>query len=366
MKILHTADWHLGKSFGRVSRIKEQRECIDELVTLCRNKGADVVLICGDVYDTFLPKSEAEELFFDAAVRLAETASVIVLSGNHDDAARLSAPYPVAKAGGVYLCGGMDNEALSRGKIRGGKGYLRFETPNETVNFMILPFPSYSGVMKAATGGSFEERVKSLIDICAARPDGDTDIFASHLFVTGAALADEKERGAVSAIGAELLPKCDYTALGHIHRPQTVSRSRNIYYSGSLLKYSLDDVYDKEFLMYDTESRSVERFPIKSGRKLLSLEASCADEAEELLKLHADALLEVVYDGAALTPAAVNKLKSYENFAAFRPVIRNRADRPAMEQLSDAQLFRNFYQEQRGVAPDSRLEELFLSLVEGK
>ena len=95
MKILHTSDWHIGKRLMDRERLPEQREALEELVRICEDEQADVVLVAGDVFDTFMPSAEAEEVFFHAVKRLAGARrAVVLISGNHDDGVRLAASAP--------------------------------------------------------------------------------------------------------------------------------------------------------------------------------------------------------------------------------------------------------------------------------
>ena len=104
MKILHTSDWHLGKRTASRSRLDEQRAALAEIAEIAEEEKADVILVAGDVFDTFVPPAEAEELFYSAVVELTKTALVVAVAGNHDDARRLNAPAYLAGASGIALC----------------------------------------------------------------------------------------------------------------------------------------------------------------------------------------------------------------------------------------------------------------------
>ena len=107
MKILHTADWHLGKRLNEFSRIEEQREVLDEICRIAEEQEADAVLIAGDLYDTFSPSNDAIELFYKTLHRLAAGGkrAVIGIAGNHDSPDRIDAPDPLARACGIILAG---------------------------------------------------------------------------------------------------------------------------------------------------------------------------------------------------------------------------------------------------------------------
>ena len=105
MRILHTSDWHLGKNLKHISRIDEQREFIDCLCKTVEEQKIDLVLVAGDIYDTYNPSDAAEELFYDAIDRLNDKGkrAVVVIAGNHDNPERLCAASPLAYKNGIIL-----------------------------------------------------------------------------------------------------------------------------------------------------------------------------------------------------------------------------------------------------------------------
>ena len=107
MRILHTSDWHLGRNIEQISRIDEQVEFIDCLCTIADEEKIDLVLVAGDIYDTYNPSAAAEELFYDAIERLNQKGKrpVIVIAGNHDNPERLCASSPLAYKNGIILLG---------------------------------------------------------------------------------------------------------------------------------------------------------------------------------------------------------------------------------------------------------------------
>jgi len=107
LRILHTSDWHFGRSLEQISRIEEQREFVDDLCRLADSQRIDLVLIAGDIYDTYNPSAAAEELFYDAIDRLnnAGKRAVVVIAGNHDNPERLCAASPLASKRGIFLIG---------------------------------------------------------------------------------------------------------------------------------------------------------------------------------------------------------------------------------------------------------------------
>ena len=106
MKILHTSDWHIGKRLISRERLDEQAEVLDEIVEICEREEIDLVLIAGDIFDTYTPSADAEELFYRKIKKVAgQDRAVLLISGNHDDGVRLSAAAPLAEEYGIYIVG---------------------------------------------------------------------------------------------------------------------------------------------------------------------------------------------------------------------------------------------------------------------
>ena len=145
MKFLHTSDLHIGKKLDGVSRIAEQSIILDEITQLAISNEVDVVLIAGDVYDTFVPSSDAENLFFSFIDGLtSKQILVLTVSGNHDDDDRLTASKTLASKRGAFLCGKDNAFPLGRyGKINlieTGKNYLVLEKEREECFIATVPY----------------------------------------------------------------------------------------------------------------------------------------------------------------------------------------------------------------------------------
>ncbi len=367
MRIAHTADWHLGKRLENRSRLNEQQDAIEEFGELCDREKADIAILAGDVFDTSVPTAEAEELFYRGAVMLAKKRPLVVLAGNHDDSDRLAAPFAVAKTSGIFLIGGLDNTRLSTNEVSGGFGWLRFDIGGERLNLAALPFPSHSRMDKLMTERTedYPLFVSSLINKCTQCFDENVNVFASHLFMDGCLMSDERCGNAVM-LTKEVLPKAHYNALGHIHKPQCVSVSKNAYYSGSLLKYHFDENDDKEFIIYDSKTREVEHFPITSGKKLVRINASDFASAKSALDELTDCYAELIYESATpLKPSEAEALRNSPCLAKLT-VINKSVKREIMRrrEQSDAEIFDSYYKQQRGRSPDEDTMKAFLEVLD--
>lgn len=367
MRIVHTADWHLGKRLEGKLRLDEQEAALVELDEWAKDVKADIIIVSGDVFDTAVPSAEAEELFYRMAVLLAKDRPLVVLAGNHDDADRLDAPVALAKAANVYLVGGMDNSQFNSACVKGGFGWLRFTAKNgEVLNLAALPFPSKSRMERYLTEKheDYAQFVKALISKCVECFGEGVNVFASHLFMDDCLLSDERPGNSV-LLTKEVLPVADYCALGHIHKPQCVSKAKNAYYSGSLLKYHFDENDDKTFIMYDSAKNEVTYHRICSGKPLVRLNATDFLGAKEQLEAAGESHAELIYESAVpLAPSEAETLRSYKNLAKL--TIINKAVRREIlrrREQSDEELFVSYYKAMRGTDPSEETVAAFMEVL---
>ncbi|MGW2326172.1 exonuclease SbcCD subunit D [Streptomyces sp. NPDC001700] len=239
MRILHTSDWHLGRSFHRVSLLAAQREFLDHLVATVREREVDAVLVAGDVYDRAVPPLAAVELFDDALHRLADLGvPTVMISGNHDSPRRLGVGAGLIERAGIHLrtdpagCGTPVVLADRHGDVAFyGLPYLEPRLVREELD---APDAGHPAVLGAAM-----DRVRADL---AARPPGTRSVVLAHAFVTGGAVSDSERDitvGGVACVPAEVFDGVDYVALGHLHGCQTLTE--RVRYSGSPLAYSFSE-----------------------------------------------------------------------------------------------------------------------------
>ncbi|MEU6853775.1 exonuclease SbcCD subunit D [Actinacidiphila alni] len=244
MRFLHTSDWHLGRSFHRVSLLDAQRAFLDHLVDTVREQRVDAVLVAGDIYDRAVPPLSAVELFDDVLHRLADLGvPAVMTSGNHDSARRLGVGARVMGRAGIHLrtdpadCHRPVLLADTHGDIAVyGLPYLE---PALTREEFAADRADHTAVLGAAMG-----RIRADL---AERPDGTRAIVLAHAFVTGAAACDSERditAGGVEAVPAEIFDGVDYVALGHLHGCQTLTD--RVRYSGSPLAYSFSEEHHRK------------------------------------------------------------------------------------------------------------------------
>jgi DNA repair protein SbcD/Mre11 len=255
MRILHTSDWHLGRTLHGLDLRDEQRRVVEQICDLVVTETVDCVVISGDVFDRAIPPVEAVTLFNDAVAAISEHASVIVTAGNHDSAIRLGHGSRFLRPG-VHIV--TDLESVGSGidvANRSGDEVVRvYPIPYldpDHARYVLREDPaaeplerSHQAVMSAAMN-----RVKT--DLADHPQDNDGrlrvgEVIVAHAFVTGAT-PSESERdirvGGVDNIGASLFEDFSYTALGHLHGEQEIPTHGPgiVRYSGSVLRYSFSE-----------------------------------------------------------------------------------------------------------------------------
>ncbi|MFT4009621.1 MAG: exonuclease subunit SbcD [Nocardioidaceae bacterium] len=244
MRILHTSDWHLGRSFHRVGLLDAQAAFLDHVVATVVEEKVDLVVVSGDVYDRALPPVEAVSLADDAFARLAATGTrVVVTSGNHDSAIRLGANSRLADAAGVHLRTRTQDVAtpvLLEDRYGSVAVYgLPYLEPDAVRQEWSLPERTHAAALGAAT-----DRVRQDL---GSRP-GARSVVMAHAFVAGSSTAEtptpsDSERD-ISVGGLQIAPTSlftgfDYVALGHLHGRHTLAEQ--VRYSGSPLAYSFSE-----------------------------------------------------------------------------------------------------------------------------
>ncbi len=239
MRILHTSDWHLGRSFHGEDLLAAQGAFLDHLVETVATEQVDLVVVSGDVYDRALPPVDAVALADEAFTRLAGSrARVVVTSGNHDSARRLGFSARLVDAAGVHLrtdAGRVDEPVLLHDEHGPVAVYgIPYLDPDVLKVAWDLPVRSH--------GAALSEAMQRIRQDLAARPTGTRSVVMAHAFVTGG-LPSDSERdisvGGISMVPMELFDGIDYTALGHLHGRATLTDS--IRYSGSPVAYSFSE-----------------------------------------------------------------------------------------------------------------------------
>jgi DNA repair protein SbcD/Mre11 len=310
MRLLHTSDWHLGRSLHGHDLLAAQAAHVDHLVDVVRAEGIDAVLLSGDVHDRALPPVEAMRLFGEALARFRDAgAAVVVISGNHDAPARLG-----DKAGLLD-----PRLSLLTDPSRVDRPVL-LEDAHGPVAVYGVPYLEPAAVRQALPGAEEEavsddpveagahtrvlRRAMTAVHADRARRGGRSVVLAHAWVVGGEASASERDItvGGVANVPAALFDGVDYTALGHLHRPQQVRPGAH--YSGSPLPYSFGEAgHAKSSLLVELDAAglaSVTAVPAPVHRRLVALRGTL----DELLTSGAHADAEDCFVAVVLTDAA--------------------------------------------------------------
>lgn len=378
MKLLHTADWHVGKTIKGQSRLAEHRAILADIVRIADAERVDVALIAGDVYETALPSPDAEGLVLRTLLDLRDTgAHVVVLAGNHDHARRFDAVRPVFAALNVTVMG--------EPRRRDDGGVIEHAGVGGDVRLALLPFCSQRSIIRTEQlmgldagqiAGVYDERLRRMI---AVLTDGFTDdavnVIALHGMVSGALLGGG-ERPAQTYqdywIGSAAFPAhAHYVALGHVHRTQQVGGAAPIWYSGSPLQVDFGEAEPECNVLVVEAAPStpalVRAVPVSGARALRTVHGT-VDQLRALAGTTGDDFLRVLVDepGRAGLAEEVRELLG-DGVVEVRLRERERGqggDRRAERALSRTphDLFAAYLAEE-GI-DDPRLHRLFAALLD--
>jgi exonuclease SbcD len=277
MRLLHTSDWHLGRSFHGVSLLEEQAAAISRIAELAREHAVDAVLIAGDLYDRAIPPAEAVALFNDALARLsAGGTAVVAIAGNHDSHVRVSVYDPLLSAFGVTVRGdvGRATEPVLVTPRDGG-------TP---VAIYPLPYLEPAVVGPALAAAPVRLRHEEVTRLAIERIHADRrerpphrSVLVAHTFVAGGETSESEREltiGNVDRVSVAAFEGFDYVALGHLHASQQLDGPW-IAYSGTPLAYSFSEEHHVKSVriveLAADGTPSVEVVPLGVGRRLCTL-----------------------------------------------------------------------------------------------
>ncbi len=352
MRLLHTSDWHLGRSFHGASLLEEQAEALDRIVELAQQQAVDLVVIAGDLYDRAIPPAEAVQLFTATLARLRRAdIAVVAIAGNHDSHVRVSVYDPLLSALGVT--------------IRGEVGRLREpvlvqpKNGGQLVAVYPLPYlePSLHGPLlrqefgdeaqsgsEVEAGGRFSHEGVTRLALDAIRRDlatraGCRSVLVAHAFVAGGQSSDSERQlsvGQVDRVSVEAFAGFDYVALGHLHGSQQLDGPR-LAYSGTPLPYSFSEERQRKSVrlvqLAADGTPSVELLPLDVGRPLQTiagtLESLCSDPAFEVAR---EARVRAILSDETLPLQAMARLRQ-----RFPHAVELRHQPPELQRSSASQ-----------------------------
>lgn len=367
MKIIHTSDWHLGKTLFGQSLIEDQSDFIGNFfLPLMQKESPDIVIISGDIFDRGVAPTEAIRLFenfIDKAVSL--KIPLAIITGNHDSRDRIALCPALLKNSGVYIFNSTD----------AFHNPMEIRTENERLRIYPLPFFTLQqaneylakeNICYADAFADISAELDALLD------PNCINILAAHCFTSGAKLSDSESPiyvGNSAQVPKELFKSFDYTALGHLHSPQAVSK--NIYYSGSPLKYSFDEEHQRKCVLkveFAGKTAAVTPIPVPPKHDMRTLRGSF-DEITALGRTSpSDDYIHVILTDRFPIYMPVDRLReyfpnilnlSYESLSA----VINQETHVINNNSTDEEIFRQFMLQMCNEAPTNEETALFMSCL---
>lgn len=320
MRVLHTSDWHIGRTLYGRKRYEEFEAFLTWLAETIQQNEIDALLVAGDVFDTSAPSNRAQELYYRFLCRVAASSCrhIVVVAGNHDSPSFLNAPKELLKALDVHVVG--SSTASPEDEVL----VLRNERDAPELIVCAVPYLRDRDIRVAEAGESVEDKERKLIDgirthyaaVAALaehkREELGVDIpivGTGHLFTAGGQTVDgdgvrELYVGSLAHVTAGIFPACfNYLALGHLHVPQKVNGSETIRYSGSPLPMGFGEAKQQKSVCqveFHSTAASVQLIDVPIFQKLERVKGDWDGISNRILELSAtnsQGWLEVIYDG---------------------------------------------------------------------
>jgi len=402
MRLLHTADWHLGKRLDKFSRIEEQKAVLNEICEIADIEQVDAVIVSGDLFDTYNPPTEAIDIFYKTLKKLSNNGNraVIAIAGNHDSPDRIEAPDPLARECGIIFSGYPNTTVppflLETGLtvIKSAAGFIELKLPQVDKPLRIILTP-YANEYRLRTYLGHDHADKELRNLLSEKwaelaekhcDDKGVNILAAHLFMMqeGGERPDEPDDekpilhvGGAQEIYSKNVPQqIQYVALGHLHRRQSVAQNTcPVVYSGSPLAFSFSEAnQDKYVIIIKAEpgkTATHRAIKLKKGRKLLRKRFDVVAEAVEWLRMHPDTFVELtMVTETYLTSQERKQLyDAHDGIAAIVPEIKNMSllddnnSRPIDLTKKIEDLFIDYFEHKHGQKPNQRLLNLFKEVL---
>jgi len=398
MKILHTADWHLGKYLGVISRHQEQVAVLEEICALADAEDVDAVIVAGDLFDAFNPPVESVELMYKTLKRLAKNGerAVVAIAGNHDSPERIEAPDPLARECGIIFAGYPQSKvspfSLTDGisLVRSDEGFVELKLPCSEPPLRILLTPyanearlkAYLGTENR--GAELRTMLQAFWSNLASKycDERGVNILVAHLFLMqkGGQKFEESDDeksiagpGGAQVINSENIPSgIQYTAMGHLHQHHEVaSQPCPVMYSGSPLAYSMNEEdQDKYVVIIEAEPAkraSIRPVRLKQGKRLVRKQFTSVGSAVTWLQSNPSVLVELTMATETYLTAAERKrlYNAHSGIDDIIPLVKSvdgefaALSTPADLRKSVEELFIEYFHHEQGQTPNKDLLELF-------
>lgn len=376
MKILHTADWHIGAKLQGIDRMDEQQAVLDEIVDVAKKEDVDAVFVCGDVFHHTQSSTYAEKMILDTLIKLADGGrrAVVAIVGNHDDGEKLTACKHFAEKENIFLVNSLTYDFQSEfsnkfriNLVECGKGYLTFKKGDEKLVVNLMPYPYvWFEQEKTLKDESKTDKLARLYSCGAvAFEKGAINVSVGHFFTS----TTKQKSDIYFDYPKDKIPKSDYVALGHVHDSVTVSESNNIYYCGSPYQVNTTENVNKYVnIVYLVPNKKciVKKVKLTAHKNIAVVEIKNFDEVQEKLADKKDFLVSIKTTAEALNAKQIKEIKNaYPNIFAFNiiPTIRKSIDL-TKRNMTEKQVFEAFCKSKK-VEVDKQLLQTFEEVLKG-
>ncbi len=248
MRIIHTADWHLGRIFHGIHLTDDQAYVLEQFLSIVKDIRPDVIVVSGDIYDRAIPPYDAVSLLDEVISRLVRDVGckVVMIAGNHDSPERLSFGSKLFENSNLYILGRFSNCLLP----------IQIEDEFGLVNIYAIPFLEPAIVREELNNEEItthERSLRAILDIIGQnKPKDKRSLLVAHAAVIGGQCSDSERPisiGGTQTVDPSIFQGFNYVALGHLHQPQSISKPY-IQYAGSILKYSFSEAHHKKSITF--------------------------------------------------------------------------------------------------------------------
>lgn len=399
IKILHTADWHLGKKLDSFSRLEEQILVMNEIIEIADQQQVDLVLIAGDLFDNFNPSVEAVELFYKTLKRLSNNGKrpVVAISGNHDSPSLIDAPDPLARECGIILIG-YPNAKIQEFELNDFKilksveGMIELKLNSFDYPIRIIHTPYANEIrLKQYFGENKEDALNEVLatnwkniadEYC---DENGVNLLIAHLYMNqkGAEILEEPEGEKPIKIGnADMIfseaipPQIQYTALGHLHGFKNIgTEEKPVVYSSSPLCYSFSEAGQTKYVSVieaePNKTISYHKIELKHGKPLIRKTFDDINLAVEWLNENQNALVELTLESDSFLKADERKLiyQSHDGIIHLIPKVKNQEIETVEYKFADQtkdmkELFADYFKSKNGnQEPNDEIKDLFNEIL---
>ncbi len=397
MKFLHTGDWHLGKRLERFERVEEQQAVLEEICQIADAESVDLILISGDLFDTFNPPNQAIEDFYLTVRRLSQGGkrAVIAIAGNHDSPQRIEAPDPLARANGIVFAGYPDSQPVPFTLETGlrlttsAPGFAELQLPGVPfpVRLLLTPYANETRLRKALgsesqVAGVLKTHWQTLADTHC--DEKGVNLLVTHLYMMpeGGEAPEEPEDerpirvGNASAIFTNCIPpQIQYAALGHLHRYQNMSGGPcPVVYPSSILGYSFSEAGQQKYVVIGEvkpgKPVTFDRKPLTAGFPLVRKTFDQVDAAVEWLNQNQECFVELTIRTDSYIDGQDRRRMVLAHPRILGPIPEFTGEHPGATEgagidlnKSREELFKSYFKDREGVDPSQEIINLLKEIM---